>query len=139
MINMQAHKSFQLHSQGGTTGASPTATENNDGNIRRLSQNQNSINLYLEQESKFDSTKDASDLGGPGGAGTSMAKDYASSLPDSMKVRGGGQDRSYDEAWQVDQGSQNSMQHGEGSCDQRLDSAQTSLLNKRRPSGNRLN
>ena len=94
--------------------------------------------MYLEQESKFDSTKDASDLGAPG-AGTSLVKDYASSLPDSIKVKGGGQDRSYDEAWQVDQGSQNSCQHGEGSCDQRLDSAQTCFVSKRRPSANRFN
>ena len=68
-----------------------------------------------------------------------MVKDYNSSLPDSIKVKGNAQDRSYDEAWQVDQNSSNSMQHGEGSCDQRIDSAHTSILNKRRPSANRLN
>lgn len=74
--------------------------------------------MYLEQESKFDSTKDASDLGGGGGPGTgSIVKDYASSKPDSMKVKGTVQDRSYDEVWQVDQGSSNSYQHGEVSCD----------------------
>ena len=74
--------------------------------MRRLSQNQNSINTYLEQdESKFDSTKDASDLGGAGGPG--YTRDYTSSLPDSLKVMKGGvgyqhDQRSYDEAWQVD-------------------------------------
>ena len=66
-------------------------------------------------------------------------RDCTSSLPDSIKVKGDRQDRSYDEAWPIDQGSQNSCQHGEGSCDQRLDSAQTTFLNKRRPSANRLN
>ena len=45
--------------------------------------------MYLEQESKFDSTKDASDAGGVGGPGTSShVKDYTSSLPESMKVKG---------------------------------------------------
>ena len=82
---------------------SPSGMDHNDasGNIRRLSQNQNSINMYLEQESKFDSTKDASDFMGG-------VRDCTSSLPDSIKVKGGGQDRSYDEAWPIDQGSQNS-------------------------------
>jgi len=46
--------------------------------------------MYLEQESKFDSTKDASDFGGPGGASNRIVKDYASSLPDSIKVKGSG-------------------------------------------------
>lgn len=65
--------------------------------------------MYLEQESKFDSTKDASEFGGGGGHGTSsLVKDYASSLPDSIKVKGAAQDRSYDEAWQVDHGSSTS-------------------------------
>ena len=98
--------------------------------------------MYLEQESKFDSTKDASDAGGGVGVhgGTnSHVKDYTSSLPDSIKVKGIAQDRSYDEAWHVDQASNGSCQHGEVSFDQRLDSAQTSLLNKRRPSASRLN
>lgn len=86
--------------------------------MRRLSQNQNSINMYLEQESKFDSTKDASELGGIGGPGTSsINKEYGSSFPDSIKVKGAAQDRSYDEVWQVDHGSTTSCQHGEGSCD----------------------
>ena len=105
--------------------------------MRRLSQNQNSINTYLEQdESKFDSTKDASDLGGAGGPG--YTRDYTSSLPDSLKVMKGGvgyqhDQRSYDEAWQVDPqiegGSQNSGCQPGGDivgCDnrhQRLDSA----------------
>lgn len=45
--------------------------------------------MYLEQESKFDSTKDASDLGvGGGPASGSIVKDYNSSKPDSMKVKG---------------------------------------------------
>ena len=55
--------------------------------------------MYLEQESKFDSTKDASDLG-VGGPGTnSIVKEFTSSVPNSIKVKGGDQDRSYDEAW----------------------------------------
>lgn len=66
--------------------------------------------MYLEQESKFDSTKDASDFGGGGlGSSTTHVKDYASSVPDSMRAAkaggagsGGAQDRSYDEVWQVD-------------------------------------
>ena len=65
--------------------------------------------MYLEQESKFDSTKDASDLGAPGAGTSSIVKDYTSGLADSIKVKGGGQDRSYDEAWQVDH-------HSQGSC-----------------------
>ena len=86
--------------------------------MRRLSQNQNSINMYLEQESKFDSTKDASDAGGLGGPGNnSQVKDYMSSLPESGKVKGVPQDRSYDEAWHVDQASNNSCHHGEVSFD----------------------
>ena len=120
-VKAQATTSFQLNSRQGTKRASPANNDGlatKDGHIRRLSQNQNSINMYLEQESKFDSTKDASELGGPGGPGTaSFVKDYSSSLPDSHKVRGPPQDRSYDEAWHVDQASSNSCQHGEGSCD----------------------
>ena len=74
--------------------------------------------MYLEQESKFDSTKDASDIGANGGPGTSsLVRDFASSMPDSIQVKGDVQDRSYDEALQVDHGSQNSCQHGEVSCD----------------------
>ncbi len=45
-------------------------------------------------------------MGGPGGlCSSSLNKDYNSSLPDSIRVKGARQDRSYDEAWQVDQGS----------------------------------
>ena len=53
--------------------------------------------MYLEQESKFDSTKDASELGigGP----NSILKEFANSVPNSIKVKGHDQDRSYDEAW----------------------------------------
>ena len=106
-----------------------------EGQMRRLSQNQNSINMYLEQESKFDSTKDASDLGGLGTC--SINKEYGNGFPDSIRAKGAAQDRSYDEAWQVDHGSTTSCHHGEVSCDQRLDSAQTALMSKRRPSANR--
>jgi len=70
--------------------------------------------MYLEQESKFDSTKDASDQGP---CTSSLNKDFNNSLPDSMRVRGAAQDRSYDEAWQVDHGSTTSCHVGEGSCD----------------------
>ena len=42
--------------------------------------------MYLEQESKFDSTKDASELGvvGP----SSIMKEFANSVPNSIKVKG---------------------------------------------------
>ena len=45
--------------------------------------------MYLEQESKFDSTKDASELGvmtvvGP----NSTVKEFTSSIPNSIKVKG---------------------------------------------------
>jgi len=96
--------------------------------MRRMSQNLNSINMYLEQESKFDSTKDASDFGVTGGPNSSsLNKDYTSSLPDSIRVKNTMQDRSYDETWQ---GDHNSSQHAEVSFEQRLDSAQTALLSK---------
>ena len=39
----------------------------------------------------------------------------------------------------MDHGSTTSCQHGEGSCDQRLDSAQTAMMSKRRPSASRFN
>lgn len=46
--------------------------------------------MYLEQESKFDSTKDASDIGGNGLGTSSIAKEFASSIPDSIRVKGEG-------------------------------------------------
>ena len=42
--------------------------------------------MYLEQESKFDSTKDASELGV--GGPNSIIKEFTSSVPNSIKVKG---------------------------------------------------
>ena len=58
--------------------------------------------MYLEQESRFDSTKDVSEFGGHH-ATSSFVKDYQSAPSDPFKLKGQG--ASYDEAWQVDQSS----------------------------------